>query len=517
MTSIDSLQPDPAPGFPLRVGVVDMGSNAIRLLAAEFIAPATYTELASERIPVRLGHQVYRTRRLDEAGIAAAVQAMKRFADILDQLDIVHYRAIATSAVRESRNGIDLVKQVREETGIRLEPISGAEEARLVYWAARDRIQIGDEPWVMADLGGGSLEIALVDGGGILSSETHTIGAVRLLEELGDGRKVGPFRQLVDEYLTGLRIIGFDRPRAVAGLFATGGNMEDLAGLSQAEPDARGVRVVSLKSMDQLVDRLAAMTVEERIEQLGLREDRADVILPAALVYTRVARLVGVQEIHAPRVGVKEGLLLDMVDGLTEKTGHAARHAKEVFSGSVALGRRFSFDESHGVHVARLAENLFDELTPIHELNSDDRDILLAAAVLHDIGQRIGYKKHHKHSYYLISQSELPGFPKEKVELVANVARYHRKAEPDPSHVAFSALEEDDQERVTRLAAMLRLADALDREHSQKVRNVRVSPSADGVSLVLEGEGDMSLERWAVERKSALFEKVFRREVRINE
>lgn len=515
MTAGDSR--DPAPGFPLRVGVVDMGSNAIRVLAAEFIAPRTYTELLAERMPVRLGGGVHRTGRLSDAAHQAAVQVMVRFAAVLDQLEIAHYRAVATSAVRESANGGALVRQVKAETGLRLEAISGVEEARLVHWAARDRLPIGADPWVMADLGGGSLEVALVDGDGVLTSQSHTIGTVRLLEELGSTGEHKAFRTLVDEYLGGLTIARLGGDSEVAGFYATGGNMEDLAGLAKAETNPEGARIVPLKSLEALVQRLWETSFEERVEKLGLREDRADVILPAGLVYSRLARMFGVDRIFVPGVGVKEGVMMDMVDRLTEQTNYSARHARDVRSGAVALGRRFMFDEAHAVQVARLADRLFEDLATVHELGPEDREILLAAGILHDIGQQIDYRQHHKHSYYLISSSDLPGLTGEQVELVANVARYHRKADPSPKHDHFAALDKDEQKRVTRMAAILRMADALDREHLQKVGDVRAVEAKRAVLLELDGEGDLALERWAIGRKAALFESEFGVEVRCGE
>lgn len=507
------VRPDPAPGFPLRVGVVDMGSNAIRLLAAEFIAPSTYTELLSDRIPVRLGHGVFRTGRLDDAAVDGAVQAMERFRDVLDELEIERYRAVTTSAVRESDNGQDLVDRVREATDLRLEIITGAEEARLVYWAARGKLPLDrDHPWVMADLGGGSLEVAVVDADGMRSVESLTIGSVRLYEELEDAGS-RRFHRLLDRYLSGLRVSVLEGRNDLGGFAATGGNMEDLAALAKAKPDEGGVSVIPLDDLEDVIETLAGLSVEERVANLGLREDRADVILPAAMVYERLARLLEADAIHVPHVGVKEGVLFDLVEELVTRSGYTERHARDVMAGAVALGRRYAFDEAHAVHVARLALELFDQLEALHELGDDEREIMAAAAVLHDVGQRIGYERHHKHSYYLISQSELPGFTLRAVELVANVARYHRKAFPSPKHEAFAALDDGDRKTVTKLSALLRIADALDREHAQTVTAVRATVDHDELQIELEGRSDRSIEWWALERKCDLFEDTFNLEV----
>lgn len=511
-----SAPPDLAPGFPVRVGVVDMGSNAIRFVIADFIAPATWTPLVNERVPVRLADHAFETGVLSEDAIEAAVGVMERFRDAMAEREVRHYRAVATSAVRESANRRSLVRRVRERTGLRLEVISGAEEARLVYWAARSRVPLASEPWVMADLGGGSLEVAIVDGDEIRSIESLGIGTVRLLEEFesetGGSRRI---RKLLDEYVTGLRFGTFEEGLEVEGYIASGGNIDDLARVAGASPDERGVSVLSLKDLKKAIETLAGMTVEERIARYELRENRADVIVPAAMVYARLAERFGVQRIHVPNVGVKEGAMIDLVDGLTAGKGHGERHAREVVAGAVALGRRFRFEEAHGLHVARLSERLFDAVADSHDFDAKDREILVAAAILHDVGQRIAYKRHHKHSYYLISESELPGLDLDEVELVANVARYHRRADPSPKHPPFEALDDEDRERVTCLSAILRVADALDREHVQNVRDLAIEIDEGHMEIELEGEGSFELERWALERKKSLFEDAFDLELTI--
>jgi len=492
-----------------------MGSNGIRLVAAEFISPSTYTELFYERVPVRLGHAVYYSGRLDSLSMDAAVRAMVRFRDILTEYRIEHHRVVSTSAVRESENGNELIDRIMAETSLAVEPINGAEEARLVYWAIKDRIALGKHPWVMADLGGGSLEVALVDDSGLLAVESHTIGSVRLLERfqasVGDTRR---FHTLIDEYLSGLRTLAA-APKPPNRLIATGGNIEDLAGLAGAQPDEHGVSHVELDALAHAIERLANLSVDERIEKLALRPDRADVVLPAAMVYQRLASVVGADTIHVPFVGVKEGVMLDLVEGLVAHTGYTERHAQDVLAGAVALGRRFSFNEAHGVHVARLATSLFDQLTSIHDLSHDAREILLAAAVLHDVGQQISYKRHHKHAQYLISQSEIPGLSTHNLDLASQVARYHRKAHPTDGDPTFAALADDDRGVVTKLAGILRLADAMDREHRQLVQRVTATATDGVLRLQLHGEGDLTLERWALEKKADLFVAAFQKDVRL--
>lgn len=509
-----SALPDPTPGFPLRVGVLDMGSNAIRFVVADFIAPSTWTALVSERLPVRLADRTTGTGLLSEEGIEAAVSVMERFRDVLVEHGVRNHRAVATSAVRESENRRTLVRRVRERTGLRLEVISGAEEARLVHRAARTRVALGSEPWLMIDLGGGSLELAIVDDGGIRSLESFAIGTVRLLEEFGgESSARDRIRRLLDEFVSSLRFDSLGERPEVAGYIASGGNIDDLARVADASEDETGVSLLGLSDLRKAIETLAGMTIEERIEKFGLGENRADVIVPAAVIYARLAERFGVCRIHVPHVGVKEGAMIDLVNDATGGEEGGARRAREVVAGAVALGRRFHFEEPHALQVARLSERLFDALAEHYDLDRRDRDILTAAAILHDIGQRIAYKRHHKHAYYLISQSELPGLDLEDVELVANVARYHRRADPSPKHPPFEALSDEDRERVTRLAAILRVADALDREHVQSVRGLRAELEDEHMEIELQGEGDFELERWALDRKKGLFEKTFGLEI----
>lgn len=503
-----------AAAFPVRVGAVDVGSNAIRFVAAEFAGEGEAAVLDGDRRPVRLGHDVFLSGRLPPAAMDAGVEAIRGFRERMEALGLARVRAVATSAVRESRNGGDFVRRVREEAGVELEVITGSEEARLVFLAVRSRVAFGRRKWILVDLGGGSVEVSLADRDGVLWSESHTMGSVRLLEELSvSGDEPGRFQRLLREYAATLRIPGLARQWNPAGLVATGGNIESLARLVDAPEDERGNRVLPLAELRGAIGLLSGLSYRQRVETLGLREDRADVILPAAMVYERVAELCGADRIVVPGVGVKEGVLVDLADDLTTHQEHEDRRDRQAIAGAVALGRRYLFDEAHGAQVARLAGALFDGTEELHGLGPADRRVLLAAAALHDIGTFVSRKKHHKHSLYLISHSEIPEFSPGEIALIANVARYHRKGAPAPHHEPFTDLSADDRERVTRLAALLRVADALDREHVQAVRELRVRVGRKQVTLEVDADGDLLLERWALRGKGGMFADVFGREV----
>ena len=504
------------PSFPLRVGGIDVGSNAIRFLAAEFSAPREYRVLAESREPVRLGHEVFLSGKLARGAMEAAVEAIAGFRAQMEGLGIAHYRAVATSATRESRNGEEFVSRVRRETGIELEVITGSEEARLVYEAVKAQVPFGRKKWLLVDLGGGSVEVSLVDGTAILWSESHTMGSVRLLEELaGSSEEPGRFQRLLEEYAATLRIPVIARQWNPAGLIATGGNIEALARLMGADTGRGRVATLPLADLRRVLAELSRLSYRQRVEQLGLREDRADVILPAAMVYERVATLAEAEAVLVPAVGLKDGLLVDLVDDLASHEAHEVRKEKQALAGAVALGKRYLFEEAHATHVAHLAGSLFDQLQKLHKLGAADRRMLLAAAVLHDVGIFIGHKKHHKHSLYIISQSEIPEFTPREIAIVANVARYHRKGVPAVHHEAFTGLDSEDRERVLKLASILRIADALDREHLQAVHGIKASLAKNRLTLELESTGDLLLERWALRRKAGLFADTFGLEVEV--
>lgn len=496
--------------FPFDVAAIDTGSNAIRFLAARFTAPGHWIELESQRVPVRLGHQVFLRGRMAPEAMDGAVQAFTGFRERIDALGITSIRAVATSAVREARNGTMLRERILRETGIRLEIITGKEEARLVHAAVGGKIDLSGGQWVLVDLGGGSVEVSLVDDAGMLWSESHTMGSVRLLEEVtGASDDPGRLRTLLEEYVSVLRIPAPAQYWRPSGIIATGGNIEALARLAAAPVDDRGVASLPMADLEAAIQLLTRLSYRERMDRLGLREDRADVILPAALVYQRVGRVAGADRLLVPGVGVKEGVVLDLGGHLASPDSAEARDASQLVQAAVTLGRRFMFDEAHARQVAHLALELFDRLQSLHGLGRRDRQLLHAAALLHDIGTFIGVKKHHKHSLYLISRSELPGLSPEENLLVANVARYHRKGHPQPHHVEYMRLTPADRVRVDQLAALLRLADALDRQHLQRVHAVGVTVRGLELLLTLEGEGDLLLERWAVGQKKGLFEETW--------
>ncbi len=501
--------------FPVRVACVDMGSNAIRFLAAEFSTEHDFETLVGERAPIRLGHGVYLSGRLDGAAMDGAVTALGQFRERMNELGIEHYRAVATSAVRESSNRDEFVARVLDETGLRLEVIGGSEEARLVHLAVARRIPLGNRPWLLVDLGGGSVEVSLVDQNGTYWSESHTMGSVRLLEELTEsGADPGRFRRLLSEYISVLKVPSIRSEGGLAGYVATGGNIETLAKLGGLA-DEMSVSHLPVATLRAIIEQLAVMSYRERVEELGLREDRADVILPAALVYERLDEVSGADEILVPHVGIKEGVLYDLVDQLVRQRDHEDRQEREVIASALSVGRKYQIDSDHAMLVAKLSLRLFDQLRPVHGLGQSDRRILHAAALLHDIGQFVSFKGHHKHSLYLISNTELPNFSQREMQLVANVARYHRKAHPADHHQPFTALDDNERIRVTRLAALLRVADALDREHAQRVTDLTAHVADGEVILWLDGTAGLLLEGWTLKKKANLFNKIFDRKIKL--
>ncbi len=501
----------------MRVGAVDIGSNALRAVVMTGKAGrARYEIVEDRREPVRLGSEVFGgTGYITAQTAAAAAEAMRSFARDFRRLRAERVRVVATSAVREARNRRTFLALLTRESGLTVDVITGAEEARLVSLAVRARVRGMDEGrHVVMDVGGGSAEVILVEDGEVARAESFDVGAVRLIEQVGEPH--GPAflrvaRRYVESFRQPLRsILGPEAPGVFA---ATGGNIEAVAGIVGEKAGGRpGVHVVALAALDRLVAEMAVLTPPQRMRRWGLKADRADVILPAAIVYAAFAREAGAKRLLVPHVGLRDSVALDLLLGGGGKDARE-RLERERVASAVALGRKYRFREEHARQTARLALRIFDRAGPPEGLDRGDRDILEMAALLHDVGTVVSPIRHHKHSAYLIRESELAGVAPEEQELIALVARYHRRGMPRTSHPEYAALGAKDRRRVAMLAGILRLADALDRDRGRPLEDVEVRRRGERLEVRLLGSGDRLLEVWAAERKKDLFEREFRREV----
>ena len=519
-----------------RFAALDLGSNALRLRIVEAQAGLPgreqlsllpdggqigWREVVSLRSPVRLGAEVFLTGKLAASSIGQATGALREFRQAMDDAKVDAYRATATSAVREASNGTTLVERARREAGIELEVIEGIEEARLIQLAVVRRLNLSDKRALLVDVGGGSTELTYLDKGRSKWAVSLPIGTVRLLEMFVrkplaiDKRRQTLLFEGVDRVLAEavpvLKKLPFD---FVVG---TGGSVDTLSELCAMKGGHAGYpRAVDVGLMKTLLGKLFGMTPDQRRDTFGLRPDRADTIVTAASIFLRVAETFNASALVAPGVGLKEGILEELVDRYFDRWDKEA-DASSVIDGCVRLGKRYGFDQAHGELVATLATSLFDSMIGYHGFGDRERLLLRAAAMLHDVGDYVRYDGHHKHSYYLILNSDIMGLTPDERAIVANVARYHRKSSPDPSHPNFRDLDKDARAKVRGLAAILRIADALDREHLGKVQSVKadIDPKARRMNLAIVGDEHRELEEWTVRAKSELFRDVYDLEVNV--
>ncbi|MBX2990663.1 MAG: Ppx/GppA family phosphatase [Bacteroidetes bacterium] len=500
------------------LAAIDVGSNGIRLIVGKVNGDRNMQILENIREAVRLGQDVFTKSVIAEETIDKAAEAFARFKSVIAAHDVKWTKAIATSAVREAQNKDLFVDRMEQASGITINVVDGEEEAVLIHLAVASKINLKNKRAILVDIGGGSTEVTLVADGQILSTESYKMGTVRLLQLLEE-RKHGEkkFGQLVREYVDATqkrmkKELGAEEIDVCVG---TGGNIEALGALRVQLFDKERSDVVQADELDTLVKKLQSLTYEERIQQLLLRPDRADVIVPASIVIQKLLKRAGVDELQIPSVGLKDGLLIDMMQELYGEKKISSRD--QVLTSALQLGRKFSFDEQHGLAVGRYATRLFDETRNLHNLPMEYRLLLEVAAMLHDIGHFINMIDHHKHTLYLLTASPVIGLSKAQMAIVANVARYHRKSLPKPQHEAYSVLSSKERVIVSKLAAILRLADAMDNEHATKVEDFTVEYKKPKFILTLKGEGDLLLEKWALMKKAAMFEEVYSVKLSIND
>jgi exopolyphosphatase/guanosine-5'-triphosphate,3'-diphosphate pyrophosphatase len=503
-----------------QVAVIDLGSNSWRLVVYTFV-PGTWWKRTDELYEtVRIGAGMGETGRLGNEAIARGLETLTVFEHFLSahKLPLSQVHAIATSAIRDATNGRDFVSAAEQATGLRIEILSATDEARLGYVAAINTSTLRDG--AVLELGGGSMQLIEVNDRCAGELCSLPLGAVRLTEELlPDSRparkkELERVRARVRETLEELDWLGSSGDRLVG----IGGAVRNLASAvqhvsSQSDVGVQGY-VLTEEALADLVKQLAEMDPAERGSVPGIKPGRGDIVLAAALTIEGVLRAGGYGGIEATEAGLREGLFFDreMLAGeplFDDVRASAVRN----------LAVQYESDFDHVEHVAALSLQMFDSLVDagLIEPADGERELLWAAAMLHDVGMTISYDDHHKHSRYLIVSAELPGFDPRERAVIAQISRYHRKGAPKLGEMSSLALP-GDEDLVARCSVILRLAEHLERGRDQSVRKVRLRGNGKGVDLHLEAAGDLMLPRWSVERygDDEAFERVFGRRLLID-
>ena len=507
-----------APGTKQRLGAIDVGSNSIRLLVAEYDQAAGLTVIDEVKDQPRLAQGLATTGRLDPAAIERALEALRRMREVCQRRGVSKIAAVATSAVREAANGREFVRLVREQLDIPLKIIDGNKEAELSFRSVAHHFRLDAARTVIADIGGGSLELIAAVKGLVEQKVSLPLGAVRLTEtdiaERKDPRKAvaelrSRIRKLFRKELS-LRQWQAGTVIGSGGSFTNLGRMVVARRGVPASDSVHGVSV-SVSEIEQLLEWLETMSPERRRQVDGLSPERADIILAGLAVTVELLERVDAREVIVSAFGLREGLLLEMVGKEV-----AEPHKQDPLLLAREFVERCQGDRRHVEQVRRLALLLFDQIGDRMGCGPDERRLLEYAGLLHDVGQLVSYRQHHKHSLQLILNADRLNFSARDRLLVALISRYHRKKGPSKKHELFAQLSEEDQEIVRRVSGLLRLADGLDRGHTAVVETVRTRLTDQKLTVTVAPRlagSDCSLEVWGAERKADVLAKVLGREV----
>jgi exopolyphosphatase/guanosine-5'-triphosphate,3'-diphosphate pyrophosphatase len=499
-----------------RIAAIDVGSNSVRLLVAEYDRASGLSIVDELKDQPRLAAGLARTGCLNDAAMDRAIQTLGRMREVCQRRGVRRIAAVATAAVREAENGPWFVRRVRQELDIPLRIIDPEAEAALSYRSVAHHFPLAGERTLVADIGGGSLELIGAVDGLVELTLSLPLGAVRLTElhlpgERSIQRELSSLRKYIRKQLK--RGVS-SREWAAATVIGSGGTFTTLGrvsrarrGMSPGEP-VHGV-TVDTAEVERLLDWLASRTPEERRQVPGLNPERADIILAGLAVTAELLDWVRTRSLTVSAFGLREGLLLEMAGAEEPVVRDPLRLFRE-------FAERCQSDRRHVEHVRKLSLQLFEQLGQTLGCGPEEQLLLEAASLLHDVGQLVSYPKHHKHSYSLITHAERLGLAPRDRELVALVSRYHRRTGPRKRHPEYAALPPADQEIVRRLSAILRVADGLDRGHSAAVETAASRLDAHALTLTVTPAAkgtDLGLECWGASRKADVLAKLLQRDI----
>ena len=504
------------------VAAIDVGSNAIRMAIAEILPDGTIEVLERLQRAVRLGQDTFRRGRLGSQSMRAAVNVLKDYRQQLQLYEVEHVRAVATSAVREAGNADTFLDRILMATDLQVEVIGTSEESRLIVSVVRQAVgaalEMERRRTLIAEVGGGSTLLSVLQGGEIASSQSLSLGSIRLQEMLltsqeSPQRSADLLRQQIANEIASAE--GSLPLKKIESFVAVGGDARFAAAEIGKSDTSADPTIVKRTALAKLVRRCQRLSAEELSKRHGIPFADAETLRPALLIYEALIEKTAAEEMIVSSVSIRDGLLLDLARDVT------GQEDEDLLSGvihsAMAIAEKFHVDLRHAQDVTDLAVCLFDQLQDDHGLAARHRLLLQVAGLLHEVGSVVDGRAHHKHSYYLISNSEIFGLSRDETTIVAHIARYHRRAAPKPSHVEYMSLPRKIRVVISKLAALLRMADALAGGHLENVSELRFERQADELIIYVPGRADLLLERKAIAAKGDLFEDIYALKVRLEE
>lgn len=497
-----------------RYAAVDIGSNSVRMLAAEVNSGMPLKVLAADREVTRLGASVFQCGRISTEAADHVCAVLRRMVETYSKLDVLAVRAGATSAVRDASNQAEFLDRASEALGAPVEIISGQEEARLIHLGVQCRWPHPDERILIIDVGGGSAEFIVGERGEMREGVSRPLGAVRLTEvflkhDPPESLELARMEKFIDEkFEPALRRVGTGKyDRVIATSATAAAIVSAINRVPRWERENADRLRARLGQIRHLYRELSRRSLAARRKIPGIGPRRAEIIIAGAAVFLRTLEALRLDCLHYSVAGVRDGIIADLhARGVGRELSRLSRAQARVLE---AMCRKYGVDVKYARQVAGFAAVLFDALEPVHRLPPDHGRLLQAAAYLHDTGHFISDTGHHKHSAYIVSNSDLPGYTDAERELVSLLCRYHRKSLPTTRHDPFRTLAPEARRAVQMLTPLLRIALALDTSKEQRVASIECKLGPGGATLNLTGTLDFDLELWAAERAADVFRQVY--------
>ena len=495
------------------LAVIDIGSNAVRMMIAQLSPDGRIEVLDRLSQATRLGHDTFRVGRLTGRSMRSAIAILRDYRKVVDSYQADHVHAVATSAVREASNSDTFVERVYMATGFDVSVITVPEESRLTVSAVREvagEAITTRKKVLVAEVGGGSTIVNVLKSGRIVASQGLPIGTVRLQEVLATSTEPADQAAKLIDHQVRSAVFSFKNLVPLKGIetfIAVGGDMRWAAQIVGKQAPQPNLWSVSREALKKLTQKLQHSTADELARTHRLELTQAETLVPSLLIYHILLGATGARSILVSDVSMRDGLLQDLARRLAG--GHEESFRSEVLQSAKAVAEKYGSDLVHADKVRELAVKLFDLLQPVHRLDADHRLLLEAAATLHEVGLFISSRAHHKHSYYLITHSEILGLTPDAQSIVAAVARYHRRSRPKQSHPEYVGQSRDKRIIINKLAAILRVADSLDISRTQQIQDFTHSLGSQSLTISVTGHVDLTLERRSLALKSDMFEDIY--------